>query len=148
MVTAEDAVALQADFQPLADRRAVLSNRMGAGTKYLGSRPPAAPLRIKGGIRGRLVVHFGSVPIDSGSALRAQVAVAGVEIECAYAVFAPRALEPYSALYSMGGVVGHALIVVLCSEERMHHGGLSKVTHSQMVPLDQLERRNGRDGQI
>ena len=78
------------------------------------------------------MVHFGSVPIDSGSTLRAQVPVAGVEIECADAVFAPRALEPYSAFYSVGGVVGHALIVVLCSEERMHHGGLSKVTNSQI----------------
>jgi len=84
------------------------------------------------------MVHFGSVPIDSRSSLRAQVAVTGVEIECADAEFAASTLEPYSAFDSIGGVVCHGLIVVLCTEGRMHNSGLSKVTNRQI----------GRDGQI
>jgi len=74
------------------------------------------------------VVHLGSVPIDSRSALGAEVAVTGVEIECTDAVFAASTLELYSPFYPIGSVVCHRLIVVFCSEGRMHHGGLSKVT--------------------
>ena len=74
------------------------------------------------------MVHLGSVPIDSRSALGAEVAVTGVEIECTDAVFAASTLELYSPFYPIGSVVCHRLIVVFCSEGRMHHGGLSKVT--------------------
>jgi hypothetical protein len=67
------------------------------------------------------------MPIDSGSGLGAEVAVPGVEIECTDAVVAADTLELYSTFDPIGGVVAHALIVVLCSEGRTHHGGLSKV---------------------
>jgi hypothetical protein len=73
------------------------------------------------------VVHLGSVPIDSGSGLGAEVAVPGVEIECTDAVFAADTLELYSPFDPIGGVMSHGLIVVLCSEGRTHHSGLSKV---------------------
>jgi len=76
------------------------------------------------------VVHLGSVPIDSGSGLGAEVAVTGVEIECPDAVFAASTLELYSSFYPIGTEVCHRLILALCSEGRMHHGGLSKVTES------------------
>jgi hypothetical protein len=72
-------------------------------------------------------VNLGRVTIDSGSRLGAEVAVPGVEIECTDAVFAAGTLELHSAFESVGGVVSHDLIVVLCSEGRTHHGGLSKV---------------------
>ena len=68
------------------------------------------------------------MPIDSGSGLSAEVAVPGAEIECTDAVFAASTLELYSPFCPIGSVVCHRLIVVLCSEGRMHHGGLSKVT--------------------
>jgi hypothetical protein len=74
------------------------------------------------------VVHLGSVLIDGGSALGTKVAVTGVEIECTDAVFAADTLELYPQSDPIGGVVSHDLIVVLCSEGRTHHGGLSKVT--------------------
>lgn len=67
------------------------------------------------------------MPIDSGSGLGTEVAVLGVEIECTDAVFAADTLELYSTFDPIGGVVSHALIVVLCSEGMTHHGGLSKV---------------------
>ena len=67
------------------------------------------------------------MPIDSGSGLGAEVAVPGVEIECTDAVFAADTLELYSLFDRIGCVVSHGLIVVLCSEGRTHHGGLSKV---------------------
>jgi hypothetical protein len=67
------------------------------------------------------------VPIDSGSGLGAEVAVPGVEIECTDAVFAADTLELYSPFDPIGGVVFHGLIVIVCSEGRTHHGGLSKV---------------------
>jgi hypothetical protein len=73
------------------------------------------------------MVHLGSVPIDSGSGLGAEVAVPGVEIECTDAVFAADTLELYSPFDPIGGVVFHGLIVIVCSEGRTHHGGLSKV---------------------
>ena len=72
-------------------------------------------------------MHLGSVPIDSGSGLGTEVAVPGVEIECTDAVFAADTLELYSPFDPIGGAVSHGLIVVLCSEGRTHHGGLSKV---------------------
>ncbi len=67
------------------------------------------------------------MPIDSGGGLGAEVAVPGVEIESTDAVFAANTLELYSTFDPIGGVVSHALIVVLCSEGRTHPGGLSKV---------------------
>ena len=73
------------------------------------------------------MVHLGSVPIDIGSGLSAEVAVPGVEIECTDAVFAANTLEPYSPFDPIGGVMSHGLIVVLCSEGRTHYSGLSKV---------------------
>jgi hypothetical protein len=76
------------------------------------------------------VVHLGGVAIDSRSALGAEVSVTGVEIECPDAVFAASTLELYSPFYPIGSEVCHRLILVLCSEGRMHHGGLSKVTES------------------
>ena len=56
-------------------------------------------------------MHLGSVPIDSGSGLGAEVAVLGVEIECTDAVFAADTLELYSTFDPIGSVVSHALIV-------------------------------------
>ena len=56
-------------------------------------------------------MHFGSVPIDSGSGLGAEVAVLGIEIVCTDAVFAADTLEPYSTFDPIGGVVSHAVIV-------------------------------------
>jgi len=56
-------------------------------------------------------MHLGSVPIDSGSCLGAEVAVLGVEIECTDAVFAADTLELYSTFDPIGGVVCQALIV-------------------------------------
>jgi len=78
-------------------------------------------------MRRRLVVNLGSVTIDSGSRLGAEVAVPGVEIECTDAIFAAGTLELHSPFDPVGGVVSHGLIVVLCLEGRTHHGGLSKV---------------------
>jgi hypothetical protein len=72
-------------------------------------------------------VHLGSVPIDSGSGLGAEVALPGVEIERTDAVFAAGTLELHSPFDAIGGVASHGLIVVLCLEGRTHHGGLSKV---------------------
>ena len=62
-----------------------------------------------------LVVHLGSVPINGGSGLGAEVAVPSVEIECADAGFAADTLELYPQSDPIGGVVSHDLIVVLCS---------------------------------
>ena len=67
------------------------------------------------------------MPINGGSGLGAEVAVPGVEIECADAGFAADTLELYPQSDPIGGVVSHDLIVVLCSGGRTHHGGLSKV---------------------
>jgi hypothetical protein len=72
-------------------------------------------------------MYLGSVSIQSCSALGAEVAVTGIEIECTDAVFATSTLELYAPFYPIGSVVSHHLIVVFRSEERMHHG-LSKVT--------------------
>ena len=47
--------------------------------------------------------------IDSGGGLGAEVAVAGVEIECTDAVFAADTLELYSPFDRIGGVVSHGL---------------------------------------
>lgn len=74
------------------------------------------------------MVHFRSVPIDSRSALGAEVAITGVEIECPDTVFAASTLELYSPFYLLGSEVSLRLILVLCSEGRMPHGGLLKVT--------------------
>ena len=67
------------------------------------------------------------MPVDSGSGLSAEVPSwrrnRGTD-----AVFAASTLEPYSPFCPIGSVVCHRLIVVLCSEGRMHHGGLLKVT--------------------
>src|SRR5947209_6076422 len=60
-----------------------------------------------------LVVHLGSVPIDSCSGLGAEIAVPGVEIECTDSVFAADTLEKYATFDPIGGVVSHGLIVVL-----------------------------------
>jgi hypothetical protein len=73
-------------------------------------------------------MYLGSVSIESCSALGAEVAVTGIEIECTDAVFATSTLELYAPFYPIGSVVCHHLIVVFRLEERMHHGGLSKVT--------------------
>jgi hypothetical protein len=93
----------------------------------MSPRQSNAPLRIKGCIRRGQVVHLGSVPIDSGSGLGAEVAVPGVEIECTDAAFATGTLELHSPFDPTGGVVSHGWIVVLCLEGRTHHGGRSKV---------------------
>lgn len=61
------------------------------------------------------MVHLGSVPIDSRSALGAEVAVTGVEIECTDSVIAADTLEKYSTFDPICGVVPHGLIVVLSS---------------------------------
>ena len=61
--------------------------------------------------------------------------ITGVEIECTDAVFAASTLELYSLFYPTARVVGHRLIVALCSEGMMHHGGLSKVTSLLAITL-------------
>jgi len=58
-------------------------------------------------MRRGLVVHLGSVPIDSGSSLGAEVPVPGVEIECTDTVFAVGTLELHSPFDPIGGVVSH-----------------------------------------
>ena len=55
------------------------------------------------------------MPIDSRSALGAEVAVTGVEIECTDSVIAADTLEKYSTFDPICGVVPHGLIVVLSS---------------------------------
>lgn len=77
------------------------------------------------------------MPIDGRSALGAEVAVSGVKVECTDTVFAARTLELYSPFYPIGSVVRHDLIVVLCSEGRMHRSGLSKarITGSSLTIL-------------
>ncbi len=92
------------------------------------------------------MVHLGSVPIDSGSGLRAEVAVPGVEIECTDAVFAADTLELYCPSDLIGGVVSHGLIVVLCSEGRTHHGGLSKVICGAPLRTQPITLRDVRVG--
>jgi hypothetical protein len=87
------------------------------------------------------VVHLGSVPIDRRSTLSAEVAVAGVEIERTDAVFAASTLELYSPFYPIGRVVCHRFIVVPCSEGRMHHGGLSKVTGFTRMSVKEIFRQ-------
>jgi len=64
------------------------------------------------------VVRLGGVPINSRSALGAEVAVTRVEIECADAVFAASTLELYAPFAPIGSVVCHRLIVVLSSESK------------------------------
>ena len=73
------------------------------------------------------------MPIDSCSGLGAEIAVTGVEIECTDSVFAADTLEKYSTFDPIGGVVSHGLIVVLSSEGRTHHGGLSKVISGTLL---------------
>jgi len=79
------------------------------------------------------VVHLGSVPIDSCSGLGEEIAVPSVEIECTDSVFAADTLEKYSTFDPIAGVVFHGLIVVLSSEGRTHHGGLSKVISGALL---------------
>lgn len=101
----------------------------------LESGAPDNPLRIEGGIHCGLVVCLGSVPINRGSGLGTEVAGLDFEIECTDAVFAPDTLEPYSLFDPIGGVVSHALILVLCSDGSTHHGELSKVICGGLVGL-------------
>jgi hypothetical protein len=88
-------------------------------------------------------VRLGSVTIDSGSRLGAEVAVPGVEIECTDAVFAASTLELHSPFDAIGGVASHGLIVVLCLEGRTHHGGLSKVVLSRSMLCDRSSECDG-----
>ena len=68
------------------------------------------------------MVHLGSVPIDSGSGLSAEVPVPRVETERTDAVFAADTLELDSPFDPVGGVVSHSLIVVFCLQGGTHHG--------------------------
>jgi hypothetical protein len=94
------------------------------------------------------VVHLGSVPIDSGSGLGAEVAVPGVEIECTDAVFAADTLELYSPFDPIGRVVSHGLIVVRCSGGRTHHGGRWAVEGNLWSPLCEHEPITLRDVRV
>lgn len=76
------------------------------------------PLRIEGRKHRRLAMYLGSVSIESCSALGAEVAVTGIEIECTHAVFATSTLELYASFYPIGSVVCHHLIVVFRSEDK------------------------------
>jgi hypothetical protein len=67
------------------------------------------------------------MPIDGRSRLGAEVAVPGVEIECAGAVFAADAPELHATLDPIGGVVSHGLIVAPAQREGRTTVRLSKV---------------------
>lgn len=64
------------------------------------------------------MVYLGSVPIDNGSGLGAEVAVSVVEIEGTNAVFAADTLELYFTFDPIDDVVAHGSILVLYSEGR------------------------------
>ena len=63
-------------------------------------------------------MYLGSVPIDSGSGLGAEVTVSVVEIERTNAVLAPDTIELYSPFDPIDRVMTHGSILVLCSEGR------------------------------
>ena len=91
-------------------------------------------------------MHLGGVPIDSRSALGAEVAVTGVEIECPDAVFAASTLELYSPLYPICSEVCHRLILVLRSGGRMHHGWAVEGTpHLSQLMVVSHSKDEGRE---
>jgi len=65
---------------------------------------PDVLLSVERGIGHRLVVDVGGVLVDGGSGLRAQVAVAGVEVERADVVGTVRAGELHAAFDASDGV--------------------------------------------
>jgi hypothetical protein len=74
------------------------------------------------------VVDAGGVAIDGGGGLGAEVAVAGVEIECADVVGAAGAGELHAALDASDGVVAlHNSSVVVWQENSAHVSGAAKV---------------------
>ena len=87
---------------------------MGRGER-LGA--PDALLGIERGEHHRFVVDVGGVLVDGGGGLRAQVAVAGVEVEGADVVSAVGAGEPHASLDARDGVE------TLHSSECMARGG-------------------------
>jgi len=72
-------------------------------------RAPDALLGIERGIHQRLLVFAGGMAVDGGRGLGAEVAVPGVVLQRAHAVFAASAGESHAAFDAIDGVVFHVL---------------------------------------
>ena len=70
-------------------------------------RAPDSLLGIERGIHQRLLVFLGGVLVDGGRGLGAEVAVPGVVLQGAHAVFAAGAGESHAAFDAIDGVVFH-----------------------------------------
>lgn len=81
------------------------------GPKAQSSGAPNALLDVVGRDDRGLVVDLGSVLIEGGGGLRAEVAFPEVEVEGANAVRTTNAGELYASLDPLGGVGAHGLIV-------------------------------------
>ena len=89
---------------------------------------PDALLSVEGGEHHGLVVNAGGVEIDGGSGLGAEVAVAGVEVECADVVRAAGTGKLHAALDASDGVVSlHKSSVVHWRESSAHVRRAAKV---------------------
>ena len=89
---------------------------------------PDALLSVEGGEHHGFVVDAGSVEIDGGSGLGAEVTVAGVEVECADVVSAAGAGKLHAALDASDGVVSlHKSSVVHWRESSAHVRRAAKV---------------------
>ena len=92
------------------------------------SGAPDALLGVEGGEHYRLVVNAGGVAIDGGGCLRAEVAVAGIEIESADVMGAAGAGELHAALDAPDAVVPlHNSSVIVWQESGAHVGWAAKV---------------------
>ena len=75
---------------------------------------------VEGREHHRLVVNAGGVLVDGGSGLGAEVAVAGIEVECADIVGAVGAGELHTALDALESIGFHCLDCSLPEAETMH----------------------------
>ena len=90
-------------------------------------RAPDSLLGIERGIHQRLLVFLGGVLVDGGRGLGAEVAVPGVVLQGAHAVFAAGAGESHAAFDAIDGVMFHVLSVMLQRKNDSHESGVAKV---------------------
>ena len=100
------------------------------------SGAPDALLGIEGGEHYRLVVDAGSVAVDGGCGLGAEVAVAEIEVESADVVGAVSTGELHAAFDAGDGVEAfHNSSVVFWRGSDRHGGGAAKVMPGWMRKL-------------